>query len=317
MARLNVSIAMFDPGVPDDQSVHRELEIFPRIRNIEALLMPFALRKSLADSGEWGAIRVIPERDSSAELLVTAVIRQSDGEKLELAIHAVDASGEIWLDHAFSADISNGDKELYAAVAAQLSKELAARDPATLDRIREISMLRYGNDLAPSAFGEYLDFRADGTVALQRLPARNDPMVERIQLVRETDYVITDALDNEFRQLYAEIASVYEVWRKVRRTSLEYEATNAAMAAGGSDAPRGSFEDIQRLYDNYKWDRLATQEQDRLAVAFDNEVGPTIDRMEERVRKLRAWIADRYDVWHRILEEFVEVEAELQNNSTP
>ena len=63
---LNVSIAVFDPGVPADQSLHRDLGIFPRIREIEAKLLPFALRDQLAEAGGWGAIRVIPEPDAAA-----------------------------------------------------------------------------------------------------------------------------------------------------------------------------------------------------------------------------------------------------------
>lgn len=312
---LNVSIALFDPGVPDDRSLYRELKIFPRIRNIESLLMPFALRNALDESGTWGAIRIVPEADAAAELLITAKILRSDGEQLQLAVKAVDAGGDAWLDEIFTAIVTSDDMAIYQAIADRLALELGRRDATALARIREVSMLRYGNELAPSAFGRYLAFHADGKVDVLRLPARNDPMVERIRLVRETDYVVTDAVDSEFRQLDADISSVYQVWRDYRQTALSYQATNAAMAADPPNAARGSYEAIQRLYDNYKWERLAAQEQDRLAIAFDNEVGPTIDRMEERVRKLKAWIADRYDVWHRILEEFVEVESQLQDNN--
>ena len=94
-AALNVSIVIFDPGVPDDKSLHRDLQIFPRIREIEARILPFVLRDTLAGTGGWGAVRVIPEPDVSAELLVTGEIGRSDGEMLELRIRAVDASGVV------------------------------------------------------------------------------------------------------------------------------------------------------------------------------------------------------------------------------
>jgi len=99
---LNVSIAVFDPGVPADQRLHRDLGIFPRIREIEAKLLPFALRDQLARTAGWGAIRVIPEPDAAAELLVTGVIGQSDGEQLEVVVRAVDARGQVWLDRRFA-----------------------------------------------------------------------------------------------------------------------------------------------------------------------------------------------------------------------
>ena len=47
---LNVSIAVFDPGLPADLSLHRDLGVFPRIREIEVLLLPFELRETLGSS---------------------------------------------------------------------------------------------------------------------------------------------------------------------------------------------------------------------------------------------------------------------------
>ena len=52
---LNVTIPVFDPGIPDDPSVFRERQVFPRIRQIEARLMPFLLRETLVESEQWGA----------------------------------------------------------------------------------------------------------------------------------------------------------------------------------------------------------------------------------------------------------------------
>ena len=42
-AQLNVSIAAFDPGVPEDNSLHRDLQVFPKIREIESMFLPFVL----------------------------------------------------------------------------------------------------------------------------------------------------------------------------------------------------------------------------------------------------------------------------------
>lgn len=170
-------------------------------------------------------------------------------------------------------------------------------------------MLRYGNRLAPSAFDEYLDIGADGTVTIRRLPSRGDPMVERIRRIRETEYVITDAVDAKFRELHADIESVYSLWREYRRKTSEYERQNAERAAATySSAPRGSYEDLLSRYENYKYDRVTAQEQDRLAVAFDNEVGPTVRAMEIRVAELETWVARKYLEWNRLLEELFDVE---------
>jgi len=306
-AALNVSIVGFDPGVPDDRSVYRDLKIFPRIREIEAMLLPFTLREALANTQEWGAVRVIPEADVAAELLVTGTILASDGDALLLRIRAVDALGTVWLDGSYAGAASG--EQAFARVAADLGAAAAQRSEDDLRKIQEVSMLRYGNRLAPAAFGEFMDVAADGTVTLKRLPAHDDPMVERIRRIRETEYVITDAVDAKYRELHADIESVYALWREYRRQEAEYENQNAEYAmATQSSAPRGSYEDLLNQYENYKYDRVTAQEQDRLAVAFDNEVGPTVQAMEMRIAELETWVARKYLEWNRLLEELFEVE---------
>lgn len=304
---LNVSIAEFDPGVSGDRSAQRDLQVFPRIREIEAMLLPFSLRETLANSGEWGAVRVVPEKDSAAELLITGSIVQSDGHTVAIRVRAVDASGIAWIDKVYLG--TAGSQQIFVAVAADLDAAREQRSADELRRIEEISMLRYGSRLAPSAFDDYLDLSADGVVTLRRLPATDDPMVERIRRIRETEYVITDAVDARFRELHADIASVYALWREYRRKRTEYEEQNAERAAWTqSSAPRGSYEDLLNQYENYKYDRITAQEQDRLAVAFDNEVGPTVQAMEIRVAELETWVARKYLEWNRLLEELFDVE---------
>ena len=323
-AVLNVSIAVFDPGVPAEQSMHRDLQVFPRIREIEAMFLPFVLRETLANTSAWGAVRVVPAPDVAAELLVYGTIVQSDGETLKLNIRAVDASGHVWLDGIFAGAVTEGyakrDDEsglpgyqnLYDEIADSLQLARGRLDDKTLTNIGEISLLRYASQLAPSAFGDYLQETADGTFIIQRLPAENDPMLERIERIRGVEYVITDAVDAKYQELHREIASIYDLWREYRRKAVAYQMDDATRVQNTrSDAPRGSYEAIKALYDNYKFDRIIAQEQDRLAVAFNNELGPKVDAMETRVAELEGWVDQQYAEWHRLLEELFEVETGL------
>ncbi len=101
---LDVAIAMFDPGVPDgeiDKDVLEELlrsGTFVHIRRTEARYMTVHLRDTLQKSGHWGAVWVTPEESLVADLQVTAEILHSDGDRVHLAVQAVDAAGHIWLD---------------------------------------------------------------------------------------------------------------------------------------------------------------------------------------------------------------------------
>jgi hypothetical protein len=266
-------------------------------------------------------VRVIPDRDLSAALLVSGTIVKSDGNTLELHILATDARGHPWLDKVFAgnvaddyADRSPGTEtpayqEMYDEIAAELRSALAGMDEQDLELINEVSLLRYATRLAPTAFDGFLIEEPDGTVQIHRLPATNDPMLGRVALVRSTEYVITDAVDTKFRELRAEIDHVYDVWREFRRKTIQYEREDARRAADTRDeGERGSYDAIRNSYDNYKYHRVTQQEQDRLAVAFYNEAGPTIESIEARIAELEAWVDQKYTEWGRILEELFEVE---------
>ena len=321
LTQLNVSIAVFDPGIPEDRSVHRELNVFPRIRNIEAMFLPFVVRAAIIESGKWGAVRVVPRPDPAAELLVTGRIEQSDGATLVLHIRVVDAVGRTWLDRPYIGDVIDGyaddagadGTQSYTALYDAIARDLWAFYGTLTDRdkstISEVSLLRYGNEVAPAAFGSFVSVSEDGVVTVNRLPAADDPMIERIALVRSTEYVITDAVDAKFRELHAEIASVYDIWREFRRKTLEYAEGDARRAAATlDDGAPGSYKSLRSAYDNYRYHRITEQEQDRLAVAFFTEVGPRIEAMESRVDEMQDWVDAKYAEWRRILEEFFELE---------
>ena len=310
-ASLNVSIAVFDPGIPEDMALHRDLQVFPKIREIESLFLPLVLRQALVDSGEWGAVRVIPEADPAAELSITGSISRSDGGTLEVTIVAVDASGHEWINQTYAS--VDGYQLLNDDIARDLLHTRGIFDAKALSNIVNISLLRYAEALAPEAFDGYIEKGEDGQFRLVRLPAENDPMMARIHRVRGVEYVMTDAIDEKFNELHAEIESVYDVWREYRQWSYKFKADEAQRnAARSSNYESGSYEALRRAYDDYRMDRLAAQEQEKWIVGFDNEVGPVIERIETRVAELNGWVEDGYLEWGRILEELFEIESGLE-----
>jgi hypothetical protein len=300
---LNVTIPIFDPGIPDDPSQLRDLRVFPRIRQIEAKLMPFLLRETLVASEQWGAVRVETRPDAADELQVLGTIVRSDGEWLDLRIRAVDATGNMWLDKVFSGQANEepvagqndqGTPEfesVYLEIAAELAALQASLESATMANIKGTSLMRYASELAPTAFSRYVEQADDGTYRLLRLPARNDPMLVRIETIRNTEFLITDTVDAKFREFNADLARTYRIWREYRRKAREYDAWNVSFAEAKPDhSERGSWESIKHQYDAYKYDRVTVQEQDRLAVAFNNEIISTVEAMEQRVAELEGWV---------------------------
>lgn len=318
---LNVTIPVFDPNIPDDPSVYRDHQVFPRIRNIEAKLMPFLLRETLVQSEKWGAVRVAKDPEPAAELQLYGTIVRSDGDWLDLNIRAVDAAGYTWFDKVFTGQANDnpekqdGDEDTpaFQGVYDQIVNELLAVREKIGDKavsnIKGVSLMLYASELAPSAFVGYIGENDDGTLQLLRLPAREDAMLQRIEMIRSTEYVITDTVDAKFREFSADLTRTYKVWRQYRRKLVEYEAGNAAFAESGAGVySPGSWDAIKHQYDAYKYHRNTVQEQDRLAVAFNTEVGATVESMEDRVEELEGWVEHGYVEWRGLLEELHEVE---------
>jgi hypothetical protein len=129
---VDVGLVVFDPGIPADQSTHSQRGIFPDIRKAEAKYMPVVLRQVLIESGDWGVVRVLPEVLDSSELLVTGIILQSDGLRLQLRINARDASGVEWLNRVYSGSTRSTDYpasvpgDPYLGLYQQIADDLAA-----------------------------------------------------------------------------------------------------------------------------------------------------------------------------------------------
>ena len=100
---LDVAVAIFNPGLDDYDEDER---VYPEVRKAEARYMPTLLAEALQDSGAWGSVRVVPNSAQITDLLVNGEIIYSDGEELQLHIHAVDSRGFVWLDEEYQSNAS-------------------------------------------------------------------------------------------------------------------------------------------------------------------------------------------------------------------
>ena len=81
---LEVGLVVLDPGTGGDSLANRQQGIFEDVRSAESRYLPFALRRALVDSNQWGAVRVLPGSDPGYELLVSGKILVSNGAELSL-----------------------------------------------------------------------------------------------------------------------------------------------------------------------------------------------------------------------------------------
>ena len=232
---LDVSVVVFDSGVPEGEIDHELLEelindgTFVQIRRTEARYMAVHLRDTLQKSGHWGGVWVTPEESTAADINVTAEILHSDGNRVRLDVVATDATGRIWLDDEYAMETAAGaynrqrypDLDPYQDVFNTISNDLAAvrgeLSSTEARNIRSVSQIRFAGELSPEAFGDYVEQGRNGAYELRRLPAGNDPQFERTLRVREREHLFIETLNEHYVDFYQGSQDSYDGWREFAR----------------------------------------------------------------------------------------------------
>ncbi len=247
---LDVGVALFDPNVPEDYDAQIEQIIQPEIRLAEARYMPFVAKNMLQSTGNWGAVRVVPRRSDAVDLTVQGKIIESDGERLVVDIAVTDATGANWFSKRY---ISLASKYVYLDKSPQtidafhsFYKELAndmlsyreALSARDVNTIRKTAEMRFAQSFATDAFSNYLLQADDGQYQLLRLPAANDPMLQRVREIREREYLFIDTLDEFYANYTRQMLPVYDSWRRATYAdAIEFKALQAqsrSQIIGGS-----------------------------------------------------------------------------------
>jgi hypothetical protein len=348
---LDVWITLFDSGeLPDDEDDAKGLSI--EIREAEARYMPLLLRDTLERTGYWGAVRVVPGGTEGGEVRVHGTILVSDGEHLELMITAQDATGFEWFRHSYEAEATLEDYQqtaatgrdvfqaLYNTIANDLAQHRLTLSQSEVTNIRRVAGLRFAADLAPDAFDGFLDEK-DGGFSVQRLPAEGDPMVGRINAIRERDFLLVDTLNGHFDNFRAEMQDPYFQWRKTRLEELEAmreierQARNRkllgaaaiigaiAIEAMGGDSTRASTGSLRNMMivggayaikTGFDKDSEATIHQDaveELGESFAAETQPLVVEVEGETHELTGSAENQYQQWRGLLRRIYATETGL------
>lgn len=239
---LDVAVRVFDPGIPEelanDEEALAKKRIYPDIRRAESRYMATTLRNTLESSGQWGAVRVVPETVEFVDVQVSGKILESTGMNLALEITVKDSTGREWISRkryeskadlgSYKTDAALKARDPFQNVYSQIANDmLAAREKLTAaDRrdIRRVTELRFASDLAPQAMGPYLlNDKETGLLKVARLPAENDPMVSRIGKIRERDADVIDTVNGYYTNFADQMQESYGSWRRTSAEEIEKE----------------------------------------------------------------------------------------------
>ncbi len=343
-ALLDVAIPPLNDGLA---LTDEDDTVFPEVRRAESIYFSNQLAKTMEKSGAWGAIRVVPSSDVVMDVYVTGTILQSDGETLELEIIVHDTSGRQWLNETHKQvvgkytydrrikNLSDPFQNLFTVIA---NNVLAARERMSHEeavRLRQISELRFASEFSPEAFGDYLGEGKNGTLTINRLPAENDAMLERIDMIRERDYLYVDTMQDYYDAFSREMHLPYQDFRRVSYDSvvkarqlrkkgnrqiiagiagilggiygrlnsgtwLAFDGSTAAAGIGGYALKQG-LQSKQRAAE--QTERVA-----EMGSSLEAVIEPQVIALEDRSVTLTGTVETQYGQWREMLHRIYEQE---------
>lgn len=336
---VDVGIELFNPGlekIEDD-----DFTAFPEVRLAEARYIPYQLMETMQATGHWGAVRIVPENTSSVDVVVSGEILHSDGESMSLHITASDATGLEWFEKSYTATASkysyeNGRnhsqdpfQDIYNRIANDIASFRNQLSPEEVKKIRTVAELKFAESFSPEAFGGYLETDKNGLYGFKRLPAENDPMMDRIHRIRERDYLYIDTLQDYYGSFVREMEEPYQDWRwnsyeevlayrelrsDSRKSAIAGAAamlagilaagskSGSARAAGGAAIMGGGYL-IKNAMDKHAESAIHAEALQELGASMSAEVGPQIIELEDRTVTLTGTAQDQYEQWREILRD--------------
>lgn len=336
---MDVGILPFDPNLPEEKEDESKNVVVADVRNAESRFLAYHLKDTLELTGNWGAVRVIPERSDAVDIQLSGRILVSDGEQLKVRIQALDSTGHVWLKkdykdiaskYSYKTPKEDPFQDLYNDIANDL---LAARKKYSFEdmaNIRQVSALKYARNLSPEAFGGYIVENRRGQVDIAQLPAKDDAMLTRVNRIKEQEYLFVDTLDDYYGRFYRDMKASYDEWRfatyeeAYRLRQMEKKARNrliigAALIAGGiyagsesgtwagdaaaAGAVVGGISALKRGMDLRKEAEIHAESLRELSQSLGAEITPYVMDIEGRTIELTGTANSQYQQWQRILKE--------------
>lgn len=344
---LDVGIVLLDPGVDemDDESM-----AYANVRRSEAVWFSEKLKNSFDNSNAWGIVRTLPNDNTIFDLTVQGHILDSNGEDVRLQIDAFDATGKHWLSkeyfervsqYAYNPELELGRdpfQNLFNNIANDLFALRETFSEAQLLMIREVARMRFAEDFAPEAFAGYLDKSEEDTYWLRRMPAQNDPMIERVEKIRARNDLFLDVIQDYYRVFNNNMALPYDEWRKLSYKEVLYERqiakqakqekiTGVALILSGVLAATSNSSVYTRgaghvgiitgadvFHKSFQTEADAARHAETLrefGESLEVELEPSVIDLQDRTITLSGTVEDQFKEWRLILQEMFEAEQSI------
>lgn len=343
---LDIAVAVFDPGL-DEMPSNREELTFSDVRLAETQYSAYLMAQTLQSTGNWGVVRVNPNDLSASDVAMRGTIIQSDGETMVIRLHVSDATGKVWIDKEYEEVVSkysydprlrrpeDAFQSLYNRIANDiLQYRVRNLDSDELVNIRTVARLQFAKRFAPQVFDEYLETNGRGIIEVKRLPAQNDPLLARIDTIRERDYLYIDALQDyygnfvrqmegpytQFRRLsYEEVMKFDKLQAQARRNMVlglaaivgglaATQSNNAAVEYAAYGGLFGGGYLIKDAFNKRDEAQMQVEALAELGNSLEAEIAPQTIELDERVITLTGSVETQYEQWREILADLYAAE---------
>jgi len=342
---MDVGILVFNSEVLSEEEAKDE-GTNNDIRKAESHFIPYHLKNTLQQSSQWGAVQVIPTATDSVDLIVNGDILESNGQYLGLKIEVVDATGKRWLRKNYKAEAAQsayggnrpGEKDafqdIYNAIANDLAEFKMKLTAEQIGKIRTTAKLKYAREFAPDAYEGYLTEGKNKQIAIKRLPADNDPMMDRLLKIREREYMYVDTLNEQYEGYYNDMWPSYENWRQlnmaerkaikeIKKKALTRQIIGALLVAGAIAAGTGNSGNTvalqtgmvlvggQVFMDGFNISKQAEIHEaaiEELSQSFSGEMQPVVMEFEGKQYELTGSAEEQFQKWRELLRQIYYAE---------
>ena len=344
---IDIGILPLDTNIPDSEDEIEKQLIIPDVRRAESQYIAYHLKDTLEQTGNWGAVRVTPQTSAAVDLTVSGKIIQSDGERLKIRLSAIDSTGRVWVNqlyddqaskYSYDTVLEDPFQDSYNAFANDLLLYREALNDDNLREVRRVTSLKYAKSLAPDSFSGYLQEKAGRTQIVQ-LPAREDSMLKRVNLIRDREYLLVDTLDDFYSKFYRNMKPSYDEWRyatydealrlrEVKKQARNQLLTGTALIAGGlmagsnSKTYAGQAASVQSVIggvgvvkvglDRKREAEIHAQSLKELNQSLGSEITPHVLDIEGQTIELTGTADAQYARWREILKEIYDREYETR-----
>jgi hypothetical protein len=187
--------------------------------------------------------------------------------------------------------------------------------------------LKFARQFAPDAFNNHIETDRNGNYVIKRLPAENDPTMERIRKIRQRDNMFVDTLQDYYISFEGDMEKPYREWRRMSyeetlalrqlRDEANTRLLGGAVAVIGGILAQGSSSSVARTagivgigagayavkegLDRREEAKIHVQAIEELGTSLNAELEPRTIELENDTVTLTGTVNEQYDQWKEIL----------------